>query len=368
MSTPSTAEALAALARFATAGVLASLEPYTAGHINPAWQACFDAPGGVRRYLLQRINRHVFRRPDHVLANMQRVTSHIHARLAREGVADTERRVPELCPTRDGARALVDGQGETWRLLPWIEGTRFAERATTAADAAATARAFGLFLRRLSDLPPPALHATIPAFHDTRARVAAVERVVAADPAGRGAACPDEIAAVLDRRPLAAALAALDGADLGERPVHNDAKIANVLFDAASGEALAVVDLDTTMPGLAAHDFGDLVRSSVSDSAEDERDLARVSVRLDVFEALASGFLEGAGDALTPAERAQLVTGARVIVYEQAVRFLADHLDGDRYYRIARPGHNLDRARAQLALLGALEAADDELEEIVARC
>jgi hypothetical protein len=367
MSAPSLDEARAALVRFETRGTLASLEPYSAGHINPAWQACFAlGDGDRRRYLLQQINRHVFRRPDEVLANMQRVTSHIRARLAREGIADAARRVPDLCPTRDSAPALVDEQGETWRLLPWIEGTRVAERAATAADAAATARAFGHFLRRLSDLPPPALHATIPAFHDTRARVEAFERVVAADPAGRVAAHRDEIAAVLDRRPLAAALAAPDGAAARpQRPVHNDAKIANVLFDAASGEALAVIDLDTTMPGLAAHDFGDLVRSSVSDSAEDERELGRVSVRIEVFRALAAGFLEGAGDALAESERAALVTGARVIVYEQAVRFLADHLDGDRYYRIARPGQNLDRARAQLSLLGALEAASDELERIV---
>jgi len=367
MSVPSLDEARAALARFETRGTLASLEPYTAGHINPAWQACFDpGDGDRRRYLLQQINRHVFRRPDEVLANMQRVTSHIRARLAREGRADVDRRVPGLCPARDGRVALVDERGETWRLLPWIEGTRFAERAATAKDAGATARAFGLFLRRLSDLPPPALHATIPAFHDTRARVEAFERVVAADPAGRVAAHRDEIAAVLDRRPLAAALVADGAVARPERPVHNDAKIANVLFDAESGEALAVIDLDTTMPGLAAHDFGDLVRSSVSDSAEDERDLGRVGVRLEVFRALASGFLEGAGDALAESERAELVTGARVIVYEQAVRFLADHLDGDRYYRIARPGQNLDRARAQLALLAALEAASDELEAIVA--
>jgi Ser/Thr protein kinase RdoA (MazF antagonist) len=362
MSAPSLDEALRALGRFETEGTLSSLEPYTAGHINHAWQACFDAAGATRRYLLQQINRRVFRRPDHVLANMQRVTRHIRARLAREGVKDAERRVPSLCPTRDGALWHRDEQGEAWRLLPWIEGTRYAERAASARDAGATARAFGLFVRRLSDLPAPALHATIPAFHDTGSRVAALERVAASDPAERAAACRAEIEALVERRPLATALAAPAATDgIPERPVHNDAKIANLLFDAASGEALAVIDLDTTMPGLAAHDFGDLVRSSVSDSAEDERDLARVGVRREVFAALAAGFLEGAGDALSPGERAQLVTGARVIVYEQAVRFLTDHLDGDRYYRTSRPGHNLDRARAQLALLRALEATGAEV-------
>ncbi len=146
--------------------------------------------------------------------------------------------------------------------------------------------------------------------------------------------------------------------------MHNDAKIANVLFDEVSGEALCVVDLDTVMPGLSAHDFGDLARSTVSDSDEDERDLGRVAVRLPFYSALARGFVEGAGDALSPVERSLLATGALVIVYEQALRFLADHLDGDRYYRIARPGHNLERARAQLALLASLERERGALEAL----
>ncbi len=148
------------------------------------------------------------------------------------------------------------------------------------------------------------------------------------------------------------------------RPTHNDAKIANVLFDAATGEGICVVDLDTVMPGVAPYDFGDLARSTVSDSDEDERDLSRVSVRLPVFEALAAGFVEGAGEALSAAERSLLVTGAEVIVYEQAIRFLGDHLDGDRYYRTLRPGHNLDRARTQLRLLESLQAAGPQLSRL----
>jgi aminoglycoside phosphotransferase (APT) family kinase protein len=302
-----------------------------------------------------------------VLLNMQRVTGHIRARLAREGVQDAERRVPSLCPTREGAACHVDERGETWRLLAWIEGTRWAERAATAADAGTTARAFGTFLRRLTDLPAPALHATIPGFHDTEARVRTLERVSAADPKGRAASCRAEIEALCDRRQLGAAFAAPAAAEaFPERPVHNDAKIANVLFDAASGEALAVVDLDTTMPGLALHDFGDLVRSGVSDSEEDERKLDRVRVRVPFFEALARGFLAGAESALSPAERSLLVAGALAIVYEQAIRFLGDYLDGDRYYRTSRPGHNLDRARAQLRLLASLESERPELDAIVA--
>jgi Ser/Thr protein kinase RdoA (MazF antagonist) len=210
------------------------------------------------------------------------------------------------------------------------------------------------------------LHETIPHFHDTPARLATLERAVMADSTGRVGDAGPEIEAILDRRPLARALEdRVAGGELALRPTHNDAKIANVLFDATTGQPLCVVDLDTVMPGLAPHDFGDMVRSMVSDAAEDERDPTRVEVRVPVFEALARGFTAAAGAALSPLERSQLPTGALVITLEQAARFLADHLEGDRYYRISRPGHNLDRARTQLRLLESLEAHGAGLQRIV---
>ena len=355
----------AILGRFAVDGEIEALAPHGGGLINDSWAAALRTAAGTEHVLLQRINRHVFRRPGDVMENMVRVTRHVEARLEREGVADLARRVLRLVPARDGAPQVVDAHGETWRLVPWIGGTRCAQRAATADEARATALAFGRFLRQLQDLPGPRLHATIPDFHDTPVRLAAFERTLAEDRASRRDGCRPEIEAVLDRRALADALA-LPARDrlLPERPVHNDAKIANVLFDSGSGEALCVVDLDTVMPGLSAHDFGDLARTTLSDSDEDERDLTRVAVRRPFFAALARGFLDGAGDALSAAERAHLAIGALVITYEQALRFLADHLDGDRYYRIARPGHNLERARAQLALVGSLEHERNALEAL----
>lgn len=367
LSAPGADQARAALAHFPIGGAPIALEPHSSGLIHHAWLVSVRSGRGVERYLLQRLNQHVFPNPSQVLENMRRITEHLAARLARDGARDAARRVVTLVATRTGALSHRDERGEAWRLLRWIEGTRAVQRAQSRAEAHETARAFGLFARQLADLGPPALHFTIPGFHDTEARLLALERVIAEDRAARAAACREETAALLDRRPLATAVSGPAAAGgIAPRPVHNDAKIANVLFDAATGEALAVVDLDTTMPGLCAHDFGDLVRSTVSDSAEDERDLGRVVARVDVFEALAAGFLEGIGDAITPAERALLVTGARVIVFEQAARFLADHLDGDRYYRTTRAGHNLDRARAQLRLLASLESLDAELERLVA--
>ena len=360
------AEAAEAAGRFAVEGELASISPHTSGLINKSWIAAFAAPAGTRRYLLQRINRYVFRRPEHVMENMVRVTEHVALGLARDGVADRPRRALAIVRTREGASHHTDAGGEAWRLLVFIEGTRATEHAQTPEQARETARAFGRYIRQLQDLPGPRLFETIPAFHDTPARLAALERAVADDAASRVTDTGAEIEAVLDRHRLACALAdRVAAGELVERPTHNDAKIANILFDSSTGEALCVVDLDTVMPGLALHDFGDLARSMSSGTAEDETDLDRIAVQVPMFEALARGFVDGAGDALSPLERSLLVTAAEVITLEQAARFLTDHLQGDPYYRIAHPGHNLERARAQLRLVGSFERHEPELNGLI---
>jgi HAMP domain-containing protein len=342
------------------------LEPQAGGHINDSWLGTWETPTGRRRFLLQHVNRFVFRRPERVMENMARVTRHVAAHVARDPVADPERRVLTLVPTREGATHHREPDGEVWRLVVWIEGTRSSEEARTPDEAHAAARAFGRFLRQLADLPGPPLHETIPGFHDTPSRFTALEAAVAADAARRLAEARPAVEALLDRRSLAHALAdRVAAGELEIRTTHNDAKMANVLFDAATGESLCVVDLDTVMPGLALHDFGDMVRSMVSNAAEDETDLERVSVRLAVFEALARGFVEACGDTLSPLERSLLPVAGRVITLEQAVRFLTDHLEGDPYYRISHAGQNLDRARAQLRLLEALESADPDLQRLV---
>jgi len=351
---------------FAVEGRLVSLESQPGGHINDSWVAVWDGAGGQRRFLLQHINRFVFRKPEQVMQNMVRLTGHLAAHVARESLTEPERRVLSFVRTRDGATHHGEPDGEVWRLLPWVEGTRSTERAETAEEAGAAARAFGRFLLQLADLPDPPLHETIPGFHDTPARLAALERAVSADTAGRVRDAGPEIEALLDRRRLGQSLDdRVAAGELTLRPTHNDAKIANVLFDTETGEPLCVVDLDTVMPGLALHDFGDMVRSMVCDAAEDEPDPSRVSARVPVFEALAQGFAEAAGPSLSRLERSLLPTGALVITLEQAARFLTDHLEGDPYYRVTRPGHNLDRARTQLRLVESLESHDAELRRIV---
>jgi len=333
------------------------VEPFAGGHINESWLVTVEG-ATTQRFLLQRVNERVFLLPNLVMENVARVTRFAAAALLREGVPDAARRALRLVPSTTGEPWHVDWSGAWWRMFPYVEGTVTRETARSADEAYQAARAFGRFQRLLGSYDGPRLHETIPAFHETRFRVRSLVRAARVDRAGRVHAARPELEALLARRPLARALTGpRDRGALPERVVHNDAKIANVLLDARTGEGLCVVDLDTVMPGLSLYDFGDLARSTASDAAEDETDLSRVVVRPDYFAALASGFLDGAGDLLGTAERRLLVTAAQVITYEQAVRFLTDFLDADRYYRTdpERPLHNLERTRAQLALLEAFE-------------
>jgi len=338
------------------------------GHIHETWLARFDDGGGCTRWLLQRLNTAVFRAPERVMENLERVCAHLERRLAAEGVPDVARRSLRLVPARDGGSAVRDAAGGWWRAFHFIEGTESLEVARGPDDARAAAEAFGRFQARLADLPPPRLHETIPGFHDARRRFEALLRASRTDPLGRAAGCSEELAWALAREAWVDLLAeAAARGELPERVTHNDTKLDNLLFDRRSGEALCVIDLDTVMPGLSAFDFGDLVRTTVSEAAEDEPDLARIRVRPERMEAVAEGWLRGTGGLLEPAERDVLVLAGMVMTFVVGLRFLADHLEGDRYFRVARPGHNLQRARAQLRLAGELERARASLEARVAR-
>ncbi|HEY6808311.1 MAG TPA: aminoglycoside phosphotransferase family protein, partial [Gemmatimonadales bacterium] len=351
---------------FAAPGALTGVEPFPSGHIHDSYIATFRHDRGASRYLLQNLNTSVFPDPAAVMENVERVTGHLARALAGDPAAD--RRALALVRTRDGATWHRDAAARVWRMYRFIEGAVSRATARNAADAAAAGAAFGRFQRQLADLPGPRLRETIPDFHHTPSRFVALEAAVAADRVGRAGGVADELAALRRERHLAAAL--LDPCSRGELPeriAHNDAKLDNILFDTETGEALCVVDLDTVMPGLGLYDFGDLVRSMGTSAAEDERDLSRVRLEPTLIESLARGYLRETRELLTFAERALLVTSARVIVFEQAVRFLTDHLDGDRYYRVSRPGHNLDRARTQLALLAELDRAAAGLERSLGR-
>jgi Ser/Thr protein kinase RdoA (MazF antagonist) len=354
-----------AASAFAFPGRPVAFAPWGSGHINETWAVTLEG-GNARRAILQRINTDVFRDADSLMGNVARVTGHLAAKLA--GAPDASRRALALIPARDGAWLHRDADGRVFRAYSFVEGARSWDLLTSPRQAFEAAKAFGTFQRLLSDLPPPRLAETIPHFHDTPRRLARFREVVAADPRNRAAGVAREIAFVERRESLAGSLAALAAAGLlAERVTHNDTKLNNVLLDDATGEGICVIDLDTVMPGLLLHDFGDMVRTAANPVAEDERDAARVVASVPMFEALVRGYLEAMAGALSPLERERLVVAGKLLTYECGMRFLTDHLEGDVYFRIHREGHNLDRARTQFALVASLEAQEEALSRLVER-
>ncbi len=343
-----------------------SSRPYGSGWINETLLVEREDGGRRTRWIQQRINAQVFREPALVMENVARVTAHQRAVLARESARDADRRALRLVPARDGLAAFVDADGAWWRTFHFIEGASSRDAVGSVREAGAAAEAFGRFLAQLADLPGPRLHETIPRFHDARARFAQLSAAATADAHGRVNACQREFEFVLARQEMIVRSEALRAA-LPERVTHNDTKINNVLLDDTTSAGVCVIDLDTVMPGLSLYDFGDLARRAASPVAEDERDLAKVRVDARLFDALANGYLRGAGATLLADECAQLVFASELMTLLLGMRFLADHLAGDRYFRIRRPGQNLDLARTQLALLADFERQRDALEAIVAK-
>ncbi|MDI9469394.1 MAG: aminoglycoside phosphotransferase family protein [Bacillota bacterium] len=353
--------------RFAFEGELQDLTPnYGEGHINDTVLVrCRLADGTLRRYILQRINQHVFREPEGLMENIVAVTSWLREK-ARANGGDPSRETLTVIPTKDGANWLVDESGEYWRCYDFVEDTVTLQAARSPEDLKLAGRSFGRFMSLLDDFPAEKLHVTIPRFHDTVHRYEQVMDALKADPQQRGPGCRDEIAFVEARYEHCSwLLDRLADGSLPLRVTHNDTKLNNILFDATTGEGICVVDLDTVMPGLAAYDFGDAVRFGASTAAEDERDLSRVHFSLELFRAYAEGFLEVAGGVIDEIELESLAWGARLITLTIGMRFLADHLNGDVYFKISRPGHNLDRARTQFKLVQDIEAHWDELLAIL---
>jgi Ser/Thr protein kinase RdoA (MazF antagonist) len=357
-------DARAAASQFEFRGELSGIAPHGNGHINDTYLVTCHATGAPVRYILQHINRHVFRDPAAVMRNIERVTAHLAAQATAE--PDRDRRALQLVPARDGRNWHVDAGGETWRAYRFIESARTYEAATSVEQAFQAARAFGRFQQQLASLPPPRLHETIPDFHHTPKRFAALEQAIAqaiaAGVTGRAALAKPEIEFARSRQSIAAVL--LD-ANLPERTTHNDTKFNNVLLDDTTGEAICVIDLDTVMPGLALYDFGDMVRTTTSPAPEDEQDLSKVGLQFPLFEALVRGYLESAGAFLTPAERRLLAFSGKLITFETGIRFLADYLAGDIYFKVHREGHNLDRGRTQFKLVESIERQEEQMNRLV---
>ena len=358
--TPPTADLSAIIRAFDIPGEFVSAIPTGSGHINDSYCTTFQTAGQPTRYLLQRINHHIFGDPAALMQNIQRVTSHLATKLAAE--PDRHRRTLTLIPARDSRHWHTDPFGNHWRAYHFIENARAYDIVESPAQAYQAAKAFGRFQYLLADLPTPRLHDTLPNFHHTPKRFAALHRALTSDVANRAHLAHPEIEFALARQAFTSAL--LD-AQLPERVTHNDTKFNNVMLDDHTGEAICVIDLDTVMPGHAPYDFGDMVRTTTSPAAEDEQDLSKVALQWAMFEALVRGYLASAGGFLTRAERSHLVTAGKLITLEQGIRFLTDYLTGDTYYRIHRPGQNLDRCRTQFELVASIEQQEDAMHRLV---
>jgi Ser/Thr protein kinase RdoA (MazF antagonist) len=352
--------------RFALDGPVESIVPYGEGNINLTHLVTVRGPVGPGRYLLQRLNPEVFPDPGLLMANVALVTRHLRSRLESEGHADGDRHVVTLVPTHDGGMSWRASDGAIWRCVLFIEQAHSAAVVSSSAQAFEAGRAFGELHRLLVDLDPALLGETIPGFHDPERRLSGFERVVAADPAGRAAAVAEEIDFVLEHRRLAADGRRLAWPGVSVRVAHNDAKVDNVLFDDNSGRAVCITDLDTVMPGSILWDVGDLLRTAACPAPEDERDLDRVELDLGLAQAMLTGYRDEAAGWITSVEVGLLPLAGAVVVYEQAVRFLADYLAGDVYFRTFRPDQNLERSRVQVRLLASMLERMPSLDDIVA--
>jgi len=345
--------------KFRTDGDPVSCAPYGNGHINSTFLLTVSTG---RQYILQRINQSVFREPESVMKNVSKITAHLHK------TAGDPRRVLTLVRTKDDLEWLVDSGGEYWRLFNFIDDSVCLDTADTVEIFRESAVAFGLFQRQLSDFPAHTLIETIPHFHDTPARFAALRAAAGADARSRAKGVKAEIEFALEREPYASTLTDLQSlGDLPIRVTHNDTKLNNVIFDRNTRKALCVIDLDTVMPGLSVNDYGDSIRFGASSAAEDEPDLSRVNFIFPYFEAYTDGFLSACGESLTACEVERLRDGAKMMTLECGTRFLSDYLSGDIYFHINYERQNLDRCRTQFKLVRDMEARWDEMQESVLR-
>ena len=341
--------------------------PYGNGHINDTLCVIIHSAEGEKRYILQRVNSYVFPKPVEVIENIEKVTAYLGEIIAREG-GDPLRETLTLVETKAGKHYVIAEDGELWRMYLFIEGTKSVDLPDTTELFALSGRAFGKFQQQLGGFDASQLHETIVNFHNTPARYAQLEDAIARNDADRLAEVGEEVAFCKKyEREVHTLLDAMEAGEIPLRVTHNDTKLNNVLLDAVSGEGVCVIDLDTVMPGLAAYDFGDSIRSGASTAAEDEQDLSKVDISLEMFKAFAEGFLAEAGAALNAREKELLPVGAKLMTLECGMRFLADHLNGDKYFRVHRENHNLDRARTQFTLVRRMEEKWDEMMAIIKR-
>lgn len=366
MSITNTINVLDIIKQFPDFGKINGYKPITDGHINDTYVVEYLLDdGAVAKYLLQRINTNVFKKPVELMENVMGVTAHLRNKIIAVG-GDPMRETLTVYPAKDGKNYVMSDDGGCWRLYNFVDDTYSINELTNPEDFRNAALTFGNFQKLLADYPIETLHDTIPNFHNTPSRFNDFKTAVENNFSGRKEECLPEIEFVLAREKDCSVITdLLDSGVMPLKVTHNDTKLNNVLFDKKTNKGICVVDLDTVMPGSSLYDFGDSIRFGANTAAEDEKDLSKVSLSLEYFKAYVDGYLETAGDSLTKEEVDLLPFASKLLTFECGMRFLADFLNGDVYFKTEYPEHNLVRARTQFKLVADIEAKMDEMTAIV---
>jgi hypothetical protein len=352
------------LGQFALEGKLVGIKGNTEGHINSTFISTYQKGNEITKYTHQMVNDAVFPHPQEVMENIQAVTSHIRTKLIKQGADHIDKRCLQLIPTKTGDFFTTDEDGKLWRTYRYIDGVKTFSVLSDARAAYLLGGAIGTFALQLSDFDGGKLHVTIPDFHDMGVRYRQLETAMRDNKAKRVDSVTEELEFLKKNQDRGKILT--DELKRGKLPVrvtHNDTKMNNVLFDEVTGEAMCVIDLDTVMSGTCLFDTGDMVRTGTCTAAEDEQDLGKVHFDITLFHSLIRGYYEKAKAFLTEKERSLIAESGRNITQIMAVRFLTDYLNGDVYYHIDRPNHNLDRARNQIALIKDMDRQWKIIEE-----
>ena len=349
--------------KFLITDELVAYETIHNGNINGTFFVDFKNGDIIEKYVFQRINTYVFKQPRQIMSNIALITSHMKSKVEAFGL-DKDLYMDFLY-TAEGNAFVDEGQG-FWRAYKYVPNSETINQSNDPAKLESAGKAFGQFQKMLSDFDASKLYATIPDFHNTRQRIENFLKDVERDECSRVSSVKSEIEDIKKLIPTAIILnEMLDRGELPLRVTHNDTKINNVLFDTVTGEAKTVIDLDTVMPGLVAHDFGDAIRFAANRSAEDEPDLLKVGLDMNKYRAFAKGFVGELSGSITENEIKTLALGAFTMTFELVVRFLDDYITGDKYFKLRYPEHNLVRTRCQLKLAKEMYERLDEMNAVI---
>ena len=359
------AEALRIAERFETEGESESAVVYGSGHINDTYLINCKTKAGNKRYILQRINHKIFKKPWELMENIVKVTEFLQNK-SKETGGDPKREALNVVPLKEGGSYRKEEDGTYWRMYQFIEGATTYDMVKEPKDFYESALAFGNFQKILEDYPAQTLYETIPNFHNTVDRFANFEKAVRENIMNRADEVREEIQFVLDREKDCHVICdMLAAGEIPLRVTHNDTKLNNIMIDDETGKGICIIDLDTIMPGSALYDYGDSIRFGACTGAEDEKDLSKISCDLELFALYTKGYIEGCGGSLTKTEIEMLPMGAKLMTLENGMRFLTDYLEGDIYFKIHRPEQNLDRARTQFKMVKDMEEKWEQMEKIV---